>query len=99
MGNNNRKRLIRCIYKQLVEGLEKISSRNIPIAYAFAQISNSLNINISDINEIFFKAIVDKKIIIDIFNKPLNISTLTISEVKLTIEPWHDSLINMKEAH
>lgn len=80
------KQYVFAMYKQLAEGIETSTSKNMPIAYTLTQLSKNLNINISDITEIFLKAIVDKIIVLDIYNKPLNITTLTRGDVKVNTE-------------
>lgn len=60
------KQYIFAMYKQLTEVIEKATSKNMPIAYTLTQLSKDLNINFSDINQIFLKAIVDKIIFLDI---------------------------------
>ncbi|HEY8891410.1 MAG TPA: TnsA endonuclease N-terminal domain-containing protein [Clostridium sp.] len=74
------------MYKHLTEGIEKATSKDIPIAYALTHLSKTLNISISDITEIFLKAIADKIIIFDIYTKPLSITTLTISDITVNYE-------------
>jgi len=74
------------MYKQLTRGIEKATTKSMPIAYTLTQLSKDLNINISNITEIFLKAITDKIIVLDIYNKPLNIATLTISDIKVNNE-------------
>jgi hypothetical protein len=80
------KQYIFSMYKQLTEVIEKTTSNSMPIAYILTQLSQDLNISISDINEIFLKAISDKIIVLDIYNKSLNITTLTISDMKINNE-------------
>jgi hypothetical protein len=74
------------IYKQLAEYIEKTTYKNMPIAYSLTRLSKDLNITFSNINRIFFKAIADKLLVLDIYNKPLDITTLTISDVKVNNE-------------
>lgn len=80
------KQYLFAIYKQLTEGIEKATPKNMPLGYTLTQLSKDLNISISDITEIFLKAIADKIIVLDIYNKPLNITTLTIGDVKVNNE-------------
>ena len=47
------------MYKQLTRGIEKATTKSMPIAYTLTQLSKDLNINISNITEIFLKAITD----------------------------------------
>ena len=74
------------MYKYLIDSLEKASSKDIPIAYTLSQLTKELNINLSHINEIFLKAIAYKIIIFDIYNKPLDINTLTINDISVNNE-------------
>lgn len=74
------------MYKQLAECIEKNASKNMPVAYSLSKISKDLNITFSNINKIFFKGITDKIFIFDIYNKSLDITTLTISDVKVNNE-------------
>jgi hypothetical protein len=74
------------MYRQLVMFLEKFTTKNMPITYALAQLSRDLNINLININELFFKAIVDKILVLDIYNLPLNITELTLSDIKINNE-------------
>ncbi|MBU3114479.1 TnsA endonuclease N-terminal domain-containing protein [Clostridium lacusfryxellense] len=74
------------MYKQLTEGIENTPSKSMPIAYLLTKLSKDLNINFSDINEIFLKAITDKIIVLDIYNKSLNITALTINDIKVNNE-------------
>lgn len=83
---NLEKQYIFTMYKQLTRNIEKATSKNIPIAYTLTQLSKDLNINFSDLNEIFFKAIADKIIVLDIYKKSLNITELTISDIKINNE-------------
>lgn len=71
------------VYKQLIEELERATSKEIPIFYALTGLSNNLNINLPEIVKIFFSAIIDKIIILDIYRKPLNINTLTVDDVTI----------------
>jgi len=85
-GTTLEKQYIFAMYKQLIGGIEKVTSKNIPLAYTLTQLSKDLNINLSNITEIFLKAITDKIIVLDIYNKPLNITTLTINDIKVNNE-------------
>lgn len=85
-GTTLEKQYIFAMYKQLIGGIEKVTSKNIPLAYTLTQLSKDLNINILNITAIFLKAITDKIIVLDIYNKPLNITTLTINDIKVNNE-------------
>lgn len=82
------KEYIFSMYKELINGIEEAASGSMPMAYILTQLSRDLNVNFSDVNEIFFKAIVDKVILLDIHNKPLNINTLNISDAKVNSETF-----------
>ncbi|MBU3216857.1 TnsA endonuclease N-terminal domain-containing protein [Clostridium estertheticum] len=71
------------MYKYLTKGIETAISKNMPIAYLLTELSKKFNIKFSDINEIFLKAIIDKIVVLDIYNKPLNITALTISDLSV----------------
>ncbi|MBU3175384.1 TnsA endonuclease N-terminal domain-containing protein [Clostridium estertheticum] len=71
------------MYKYLTKGIETAISKNMPIAYLLTELSKKFNIKFSDINEIFLKAIIDKLVVLDIYNKPLNITALTISDLSV----------------
>ncbi len=86
------------MYKHLTEGIENATSKNMPIAYILTQLSKGLSINISDITEIFLKAISDKILVLDIYNKPLNITTLTISDIKVNNEILLSAVSALQEA-
>lgn len=74
------------VYKQLIEEIDKSTSKEIPIAHILTQLSQNLRVNLSDIIGVFLKAIIDKIIVLDIYNKPLNINTLTIGDIVVNTE-------------
>jgi hypothetical protein len=80
------KQYIFSMYRQLAMFLEKSTTKNMPIAYALTQLSSNLSINLIDINELFFKAIADKIIVLDIYSLPLNIAELTLRDIKINNE-------------
>lgn len=80
------KQYIFTMYKQLTEYIAKSASKTMPLAYTLTQFSKDLNINISNANEIFLKAITDKIIVLDVYNKPLNFTTLNISDIQVNNE-------------
>jgi hypothetical protein len=77
------KQYVSMMYTQMMEGIKKAASKNMPLAYILTQLSKEWNINLSNINEIFFKAVANKIISFDIYNKPLNITELTIGDIKI----------------
>ena len=74
------------LYKEMVKTIERISNKNMPVAYMLTQLSETLSISLSNLSEVFFKAIIDKVIVLDIFNKLLNITTLTLTDIKINNE-------------
>jgi hypothetical protein len=74
------------LYKELVITIEKISNKNMPVAYMLTQLSDTLNMTLSDISEVFFKSIIDKVLVVDVYNKPLNITTLILSDININTE-------------
>lgn len=74
------------LYRELINLLENISDRNLPIAYVLSKMTQNLKVTLSDINELFHKAIIDKIIVVDIYNKPLNINTLLLSDIDINNE-------------
>lgn len=71
------------MYKQLAMTIDKFDSKDIPIAYVLTQLSQNLNVEFSYILEIFFKAIINKIIVLDIYTKALNVNTLPLGELKV----------------
>lgn len=90
------KQYIYAMYKKLINTIEMETCSNIPIAYILANLSNELNINFSDVNEIFLKAIIDKIIILDIATKPLNANNLTLIDIKVNSELLSSMADNQK---
>ena len=74
------------MYTELADGIENDTSKDMPLAFTLTQLSKDLNINLSDVNEILIKAIASKIIVFDIYNKPLNMNALTISDITVNKE-------------
>lgn len=74
------------MYAALTDAIENATSKDMPLAFTLTQLSKELNINLSAVNEILIKAIASKIIVFDIYNKPLNINALTISDITVNKE-------------
>lgn len=71
------------VYNHLAENVEVSAYKDMPLAYMLSQLSINLSVTLSYITEAFFKAIVDKIITLDIYNKPLNINTLKLKDIEV----------------
>lgn len=80
------KQYLLTMYNQLAIAITNSSSKDLPIVYLLTQLSRDLNINFSNITEVFFKSVIDRILIFDIYNKPLDTNILTLNDIKLDTE-------------
>lgn len=71
------------VYNYFSENVEIATYKDMPLAYMLTQLSKNLSVTLSCITEVFFKAIVDKIITLDIYNKPLDINTLKLKDIEI----------------